>query len=481
MLRPIEGGSTMITKPFVCAGLALSLSATGCGSDDPVYDPLFVPKPECEGAAITPYAGSPRNIISNLEIGDAEDGFDLDGDRDPDGPNQPDNKMSAVGNLAGDAIRSALDDYSIVIPIEFFDLPAAAPDTCVKFALYLGDYALDNDGDGDDTAVPEDGDCDDTDAAINRNAVEVVGDFVDNDCDGLADEDPDTNAPSTSNRDDDNDLVTVAEGDCNDNEPAIVGPTVAEVCGDGLDNDCDGTADRGLDGQMAVECNPLDLSPTPESVMIDPLSFGPDSRPVIMFDSGEIVDGPNGPQLKAGPGLFSVNIPVTGDLNLDLRITGVQIEGDVVMDANGIRIENGRLGGIIDAVTADKIMGLEVEEIGLTPDKTLLDATFANLLGPLLALPRAPDNITAKYDNCRGPDIDADGDGPEWFCDMTPDDEDKAVTVCIDGNGSEVKDVDSPGGQCTNALDSQGRPRFVDGISVEINFSTVPAGMLIAP
>jgi hypothetical protein len=110
-----------------------------------------------------------------------------------------------------------------------------------------------------------------------------------------------------------------------------------------------------------------------------------------------------------------------------------------------------------------------------------LDATFANLLGPILALPRAPDSIHNRYDGCRGPDIDADGDGREYFCDEAPDDMDKAVTVCIDGNGTEIRDSEVEGGQCTNALDSEGRPRFADGISVELNFTTVPAGTLIAP
>ena len=186
--------------------------------------------------------------------------------------------------------------------------------------------------------------------------------------------------------------------------------------------------------------------------------------------------------LKAGPGLFSVAIPVTDALVLDLRITGALIEAEVVNDpVLGVYLQKGKLGGIIDAQTADKIMGLDVPEISLTPDKTLLDATFANLLGPLLALPKANEEIQDKYKGCRTPDIDVDGDGLEAFCDSTANGvmPIKSVDVCIDGNGREYHDM--PGMNCTEILDDDGKALFRDGISVEINFETVPAGPLLAP
>jgi hypothetical protein len=49
----------------------------------------------------------------------------------------------------------ALSDYSLLIPIEMFDFATAAADACVKFALYLGIYTKDGDGDGEDTSVAE--------------------------------------------------------------------------------------------------------------------------------------------------------------------------------------------------------------------------------------------------------------------------------------------------------------------------------------
>jgi hypothetical protein len=482
----------------VRAGVALSLFVAACGGgDDPPTDPdaspgenwppLFDPVPECEGAAIVPYAGERRVVISTLGIGDLEDGFDLDGERDHDCRteppvvpcNLPDNKLSAVGALAQEAIDDSFADYSVMIPFEFFDLPAAAADTCVKFALYLGAYTSDADEDGDDTAR-DGGDCDDTVMAINNDALEVE-DGVDNDCDGLADEDPVDNTPSTSNADADDDGVTLAEGDCNDDNN-LIHPGISDVCGDGLDNDCSGVADRGLDGTTIV-CNPFDLAnPADESIPLDPLSFDDGGAPVIAFDSGQIVaGGSTGLLLKAGPGLFSVAIPVTDDIVLDLRITGAQIEAEVVEDANGIYLQNARLGGVLDAQTADSIRGLDVPDIGLTPDKTLLDATFANLLGPLLALPKASDAVQAIYDNCRTPDIDVDGDGLEAFCDSTANGTAPLMTVdtCIDGDGTIYHD--EGGVNCTAKLGTDGKPLFRDGISVELNFDTVPAGPLLAP
>ena len=197
--------------------------------------------------------------------------------------------------------------------------------------------------------------------------------------------------------------------------------------------------------------------------MLDPLSLM-GGAPVIAFKDGT-VDASN--KLVAGPSIFSVNIPVTDGITLDLKITGATIEGTLAADGTTM---NGRLGGVIDGKTADTIRGLDVEQIGLTPENSLLDATFANLLGPLLALPKASAAVIKKYPGCRTPDIDVDGDGLEAFCDSNPNDEDKSVDVCIDGDGTEIKDEGAT--QCAAAMGPNGKPRFVDGISVEMNFST---------
>ncbi|MEZ4320056.1 MAG: putative metal-binding motif-containing protein [Myxococcota bacterium] len=140
--------------------------------------------------------------------------------------------------------------------------------------LVFQDFWIDSDGDGfgnpqlqlQACSVPEGaaevpGDCLDTDAAINPIATEVC-DGIDNDCDGLVDDDDalplvdgglDTTTTLVWHPDADMDTYgdrdlevraceappgTVADSaDCNDADPEI-NPDAMEVC-DGVDNDCD--------------------------------------------------------------------------------------------------------------------------------------------------------------------------------------------------------------------------------------------------
>ena len=102
------------------------------------------------------------------------------------------------------------------------------------------------------------GDCNDSDLNVYPGAVEICNDGIDNDCDGLTDdEDTNTSGGTTWYRDSDNDGfgldsdTTIAcgqpvgyvsnSGDCNDND-AAVRPGAQEIC-DGKDNDCDGLTD----------------------------------------------------------------------------------------------------------------------------------------------------------------------------------------------------------------------------------------------
>jgi hypothetical protein len=455
---------------IVSAGL---LFACGGGGDDDDDDgplpPLFEPKPECAGESIAALAGQHQQIISSLEIGDAADGFDLDGD------GKKDNKLAGVAALAGPAIADAIKAYDLLIPMEMFDFTTPGADPCVKFALYLGKYKQDKDGDDEDTAV-EDGDCNDGDVMIPADA-EVAGNLKDDDCDGLADEqnDGDQQTPSANTVDADGDGLSPAAGDCDDTR-AMVKTGLAEVCGDGLDNDCDGVADRTEDAQGAVTaCNPLDASP--DTIELEDRSFGNDGKPLIAFTSGAVSAGGGGLQLVAGPSLFQVSVPITDGIELTLKVTGTTIEANVAMEGNRVIHTNGRLGGVIDARTADTIRGLEVEEIGLSPENSLLDAIFANVLGPLLALPVVPGEPM-----CRTPDIDVDRDGLEAFCDknLDGDPNTQQVDTCIDGDGTVVQDT-MVGGviqHCADATDGQGRPRFPDGVSVEFNFATSPANLV---
>jgi hypothetical protein len=128
------------------------------------------------------------------------------------------------------------------------------------------------DGDGDgygDAADPElqcqqpagyvtnDGDCDDGDPSVSPAALEVCDAGVDDDCNGLADDDDafalgDTLWYLDADHDGIGDANPIfaceppldgvaATGDCDDGDPAV-SPLSAEVC-NGADDDCDGLAD----------------------------------------------------------------------------------------------------------------------------------------------------------------------------------------------------------------------------------------------
>ncbi|HEY6940249.1 MopE-related protein [Dokdonella sp.] len=86
------------------------------------------------------------------------------------------------------------------------------------------------------------GDCNDNDANVYPGHAEVPANRYDDDCDGLADEDAGGN-PSTDVNDVDGDGFSPAMGDCNDTAIGIH-PGASEVVGNYVDDDCDGMADE---------------------------------------------------------------------------------------------------------------------------------------------------------------------------------------------------------------------------------------------
>lgn len=108
---------------------------------------------------------------------------------------------------------------------------------------------IDNDGDG---FTPAGGDCNDTDAAVHPGAVEACTDGIDNNCDGLVDTQDSSavDCPSVCT-DSDADTYATEGGNCGqidcDDQDAAVNPAAVESCGDASDNDCDGLVDEGCD------------------------------------------------------------------------------------------------------------------------------------------------------------------------------------------------------------------------------------------
>ncbi len=89
---------------------------------------------------------------------------------------------------------------------------------------------VDFDGDG----VLDEDDCAPDDPSVYPGAEDVCGDGVDSDCDGA-------DCPD----DHDHDGISIDDGDCDDNDPDVH-PGAADPYGDGVDSDCDGA--DGVDG-----------------------------------------------------------------------------------------------------------------------------------------------------------------------------------------------------------------------------------------
>jgi len=145
---------------------------------------------------------------------------------------------ATIDEDAADLITWYLDDDN-----DTYGVTSDAVEACSAPAGYVG----------------EPGDCDDTDVTINPVASETC-DEVDQDCDGLVDEDPTDGVFLYADADDDGfgdadalynacetaDGYTEDDQDCDDSN-AAVNPDAEETCGDGLDNDCDGVVDNASD------------------------------------------------------------------------------------------------------------------------------------------------------------------------------------------------------------------------------------------
>jgi hypothetical protein len=111
-------------------------------------------------------------------------------------------------------------------------------------SLFDGDSDVDSDG-----YTANEGDCNDAKAAINPGAIEICGDGIDQDCDGN----------DCENFDNDRDGYTPNEGDCNDAN-YFIHPGAIEICNDGKDQDCNGS-DLICDGCFEVSTAPVILRP----------------------------------------------------------------------------------------------------------------------------------------------------------------------------------------------------------------------------
>jgi hypothetical protein len=163
------------------------------------------------------------------------------------------------------------------------------------------------DGDCEDAGESTvDTDCDDSNQASNPDATEVCN-GVDENCNGQTDEGfPDTDGDLTLDclDDDDDDDGSLDGDDCAPLNPAI-NPGAEEVCGDSIDNDCDGNTDdvdADNDGDTAEACGGYDCDDNdPNTYVFAPeLCDGSDNNCDGLIPDDEVDQDGDGPSACAG-------------------------------------------------------------------------------------------------------------------------------------------------------------------------------------
>jgi hypothetical protein len=454
MLTALVGEASMRSGVLV-----LTIGILGC-SDRPV-DP-FAPVPECKGVDVTPFQGSRSLVVATLAIADFGEGFDLNRD------GKKDNKLAPLGAVANPTIADSFSKkHDIVLPLELYGYNGEASTSCTKLSFYIGKFNQDVDHDGKDTTWDTNddgtarGDCMDAVGYenVNPGAPEVAGNRLDDDCDGYADNATRGKAPE-DNQDLDGDGYTLKMGDCDDRADtpehkamaALRHPGAPEICGDGIDQNCDGIPDN------TDACDPFQQNDM--TMRIDPIGLDATTMaPLIQFKDGAVKKN----VLSAGPDLFSLSVPFQAGSSISLELKGARVNMTLA-DAGGLtNVTNGLLGGVLEAVSLAQIKNINAGGV-IKPDQTLLDAVFVGAAAPILGL-------DTDHDGHFLPDIDVDGDGLETFWQENPVPGQSArVDICKDGDGTIVRGLD-----CPLAKDKHGKYRFVDGLSVAIKFTAVPA------
>ncbi len=143
---------------------------------------------------------------------------------------------------------------------------------------------VDDDGDGFSEAQ---GDCDDEAFAVNPDAKEVI-DGIDNNCDGLVDDDLD------------GDGFPKAE-DCDDDDPNTH-PMAREICDDAKDNNCNGFIDHDEPDKDGDGYGPCDGDCADNNIWISPGNVEDPTDHVDNNCDGVIDEVPQGCDCTAEPG-----------------------------------------------------------------------------------------------------------------------------------------------------------------------------------
>ncbi len=179
--------------------------------------------------AIHPGAAEACNQVDDDCDGQVDDGFDVDDDGAWD--------ENACAAVYPDSVLDCDDGDPQVNPFRAEDCGNGIDDNCDG----LTDQDSDNDGDNVTTCS---GDCNDDDSAVYPGAIEVCNQ-ADDDCDGQVDDGFDLDADGFFDGDDAGCQVQYPTLDCDDGDPAVH-PGAPELC-DAADDDCDGDVDEDFD------------------------------------------------------------------------------------------------------------------------------------------------------------------------------------------------------------------------------------------
>ncbi len=272
---------------------------------------------------------------------------------------------------------------------------------------------------GESNTASTQSDCDDTDAAVNPAEVEIVGNSLDDDCDGTsacwADNDNDgyINGATTvlsfdADCTDPGEAETGAPtGECNDNDPRIF-PGATEYTGDGVDSDCDGaeTCYADADGDGFADSS----AATVESLDADCTDFGEADLGAPRTDCDDTT-------AAARPGADEVCDGLDNDCD------GV-VDPDTALDALTWYADSDG-DGFGDATVTTLACSVPT---GFTADTTDCDDAAAAVF------PGADELCDGLDNNCDGTiDPDSSVDAPVWYADGDQDgygDPASGVTAC---------------------------------------------------
>ncbi len=213
---------------------------------------------------------------------------------------------------------------------------------------------------------------------------------------------------------------------------------------------------------------------------VPPCDFTDDIPDAVSLDASSIVGGapvsrlrdlradPDGIVRLTGPGYLEIAIPFRDDfggpgIDFAFPLSTSYVSG-VLTPAGAPSVY---LAGVVQAFRLGQLPAPVSQDLGTSPGDSELDAIFANRLRFVLT-------ESSGTQGCREADIDMDGDGLESFCDDGDFDGVHRVNRCIDGNGVELHDGDNGIADCSQAM-KHGRPRFVDGISAQLELAAKPA------